>query len=137
VFVPSWPVPSIGCGFLLALELATASACRATQKRSEPLVIWRKLGAWSRHGSTQTESFVSDTGSLRVPWETRESARQAPAGRGTFRVIVHNDVSGLSLGVAVDAHGAAPDTVYFNEDPRPFFLAVESENSARSRTAHA
>ena len=73
-------------------------------------------------------TVLSDTGSLRVTWETREAAGPAPAARGTFRVIVHSDVSGRSLGVAVDARGDGRDTVYFNEDPRPFFLSVESEN---------
>ena len=73
----------------------------------------------------QTEPFISDTGSLRLRWDT---SREAAPGTGTFRVTVHSDVSGRSLVVAVDTRGVGRDTVYVNEDPRPFFLAVESTN---------
>jgi hypothetical protein len=110
---------------LLCVGVLAASCRRAEPEPSEPALVWRKLGAWSGHGSMQTEPFISDTGSLRVRWQTRE---QNPAGSGRFRVVVHSDVSGRSLGIAVDAHGAGGDTVYFSEDPRPFFLAVESEH---------
>ena len=53
--------------------------------------------------------------------------RGAP-GTGTFRVTLHSDVSGRSLLVAVDVRGVGRDTTYVTEDPRPFFLAVESAN---------
>ena len=73
----------------------------------------------------QTEPFISDTGSLRLRWET---THETPAGSGTFRVTLHSDVSGRPLLVAVDVRGAGRDTAYVNEDPRQFFLAVESAN---------
>ena len=73
----------------------------------------------------QTEPFISDTGSLRLRWETRNEA--AP-GTGVFRVTVHSDVSGRALVLAVDARGVGRDMAYVSEDPRPFFLAVESAN---------
>ena len=73
----------------------------------------------------QTEPFISDTGSLRLRWET---THESPPGTGTFRVTVHSDVSGRSLVVAVDARGVAKDVAYVTEDPRSFFLAVESAN---------
>jgi hypothetical protein len=114
---------------LLCLGACVGGCRRAEPAASEPLVVWRKLGAWSGQGSIQTEPFISDTGALRVRWETR--AAEA-GGAGSFRVVVHSDVSGRSLGVAVDARGAGGDTAYFNEDPRPFFLAVESDNLDRT-----
>jgi hypothetical protein len=73
----------------------------------------------------QTEPFISDTGSLRLRWETRNET--AP-GTGLFRVTVHSDVSGRPLVLAVDTRGVGRDTAYVSEDPRPFFLAVESAN---------
>ena len=88
-------------------------------------MVWRKLGTWSGHGSMLTEPFISDTGSLRLRWET---SREATAGTGTFRITLHSDVSGRSLLVAVDVRGVGRDTTYVTEDPRPFFLAVESAN---------
>jgi hypothetical protein len=73
----------------------------------------------------QTDPFLSDTGSLRLRWETRN---ETPPGTGTFRVTVHSDVSGRPLVVAIDARGARADVAYVSEDPRSFFLAVESVN---------
>lgn len=110
---------------LLGVALLTAS-CREDRTRARtPTVVWRKLGAWSGHGSVQTDPFISDTGSLRLRWET---SREAAPGTGTFRVILHSDVSGRSLLVAIDVRGVGRDTTYVTEDPRPFFLAVESAN---------
>jgi hypothetical protein len=73
----------------------------------------------------QTDPFISDTGSLRLRWETRNEA--AP-GTGTFRVTLHSDVSGRPLVLAIDARGAGRNTTYVSEDPRSFFLAIESTN---------
>ena len=86
-------------------------------------VVWRTLGSWSGRGSMQTEPFISDTGSLRLRWETRNEG--AP-GTGIFRVTVHSDVSGRALVLAVDARGVGRDITYVSEDPRSFFLSVES-----------
>ena len=73
----------------------------------------------------QTDPFISDTGSLRLRWET---ANEAVPGTGTFRVTLHSDVSGRPLVVAIDARGTGRDVTYVSEDPRSFFLAVESSN---------
>jgi hypothetical protein len=109
----------------LAAIFLTAS-CRGDAPRPRtPAVVWRNLGSWSGHGSMQTEPFISDTGSLRLRWETRNET--AP-GAGTFRVTVHSDVSGRPLVQAVDTRGVGRDTTYVSEDPRSFFLAVESAN---------
>ena len=43
-------------------------------------------------------------------------------------MTLHSDVSGRPLLVAVEARGVARDTTYVTEDPRQFFLAVESAN---------
>jgi hypothetical protein len=105
--------------------LLNASCARDSPRAKTPTVVWRKLGTWSGRGSMQTDPFISDTGSLRLRWETRGEA--AP-GTGTFRVTVHSDVSGRALVLAVDARGVGRDTAYVSEDPRSFFLAVESAN---------
>jgi hypothetical protein len=84
---------------------------------------WRKLGSWSGHGPISTEPFISDTGTLRLQWETRNEA--AP-GKGVFQITVYSDVSGRPLVLAVDHRGIGSNTVYVNEDPRPFYLGIES-----------
>jgi hypothetical protein len=110
---------------LIGLASLNASCGGGAPGVQGPGVVWRKLGSWSGRGSMQTEPFISDTGSLRLVWETRNET--AP-GTGVFRVTVHSDVSGRSLVLAVDARGVGRDTAYISEDPRPFFLAVESTN---------
>jgi hypothetical protein len=109
----------------LAAALLTASCRDAVPAARTPAIAWRPLGSWSGRGSMQTEPFISDTGSLRIRWETRSEA--AP-GTGVFRVTVHSDVSGRPLVLAVDARGVGHDVAYVSEDPRSFFLAVESAN---------
>jgi hypothetical protein len=110
----------------LMLAALVAASCRdAAPQPGEPAVVWRPLGSWSGRGSTQTDPFISDTGSMRLRWETRNES--AP-GTGFFRVTVHSDVSGRPLVVAVDVRGNGGATTYVTEDPRPFFLAVESAN---------
>ncbi len=110
---------------LLGVALLSASCREDRTREGTPTVVWRKLGTWSGHGSMQTDPFISDTGSLRLRWET---SREAAPGTGSFRVTLHSDVSGRPLLVAVDVRGVGRDTTYVTEDPRPFFLAVESAN---------
>jgi hypothetical protein len=114
---------SVLIGALLAL---VAAACHGEAPGPRtPIVIWRKLGSWSGQGPTQTDAFTSDTGSLRLRWETRN---ETTPGKGMLRVTLHSDVSGRPLLVAVDVRGVGRDIAYVSEDPRPFFLAVESAN---------
>jgi hypothetical protein len=108
------------------LAAFVCASCGDTAPRAgEPAVVWRPLGSWSGRGSMQTDAFISDTGSMRLRWETRNES--AP-GAGYFRVTVHSDVSGRSLVQAVDVRGVGGATTFVTEDPRPFFLAVDSAN---------
>jgi hypothetical protein len=87
------------------------------------VVVWRSLGSWSGRGNTQTESFTSDTGSLRVRWQT---SREARPGDGTFRLTLHSAISGRPLVQAVDHRGVGAETAYVSEDPRVFYVVVDS-----------
>jgi hypothetical protein len=119
---PRWSIPVL---IGVALTSATASCQRDVPRTRTPTVVWRTLGSWSGRGSMQTDPFISDTGSLRLRWETRD---ETTPGAGIFRVTLHSDVSGRALVLAVDARGVGRDVAYVNEDPRSFFLAVESAN---------
>ena len=113
-----WPTLVLaGAGLLHVSCRGNAPAART------PTVVWRPLGSWAGRVSMQTDPFISDTGSLRLRWET---TNEAAPGTGTFRVTLHSDVSGRALALAIDARGAGRDTAYVSEDPRPFFLSVES-----------
>jgi hypothetical protein len=92
-----WPIVALAGAAFLAASCGDAAPDARTGT-----VVWRPLGSWSGHGSTQTEPFISNTGSLRLTWET---SHERAAGTGTFRVTVHSDVSGRPLVLAVDSRG--------------------------------
>jgi len=89
------------------------------------VVIWKNLGEWSGRGNAQTESFVGLTGALRVHWRTEN---ELPKGAGTFRLILQSAISGRTLQEPVDEKGVGEGTAYAAEDPRVFYISVESAN---------
>jgi hypothetical protein len=109
--------------FLCVLGFFGFGCREPAQPSKQDIVVWRHLGSWSGQGSTQTLPFISDTGTIRLRWEAKNEARP---GAGTFKVTVHSDVSGRPLEVAVDRKGPGAETTYVYEDPRPFFLVVDS-----------
>jgi hypothetical protein len=113
---------------VLVLAANLCSVCGAAPPPAEEVTVWRPLGAWSGHGVLQTEAFISDTGVLRVSWRAEQAA---PAG-GTLRVSLHSAVSGRLLAVPVDRRGAGRDVAYVTEDPRSFYLVIESTDLAWS-----
>jgi hypothetical protein len=84
---------------------------------------WRPVASWSGSANYQTDSFNIGTGQWRIKWHANE---QPSAKQETFRVLVHSAVSGRFVTVAVDHPGAGSGTAYVAEDPREFFLVVES-----------
>jgi len=104
-----------------------ASACGAPPPRHVPkeVVIWKNLGTWSGRGNTQTESFLGLTGALRMHWQTKN---EIPKGTGTFRLILQSAISGRALQEPVDEKGLGEGTAYVAEDPRVFYISIESAN---------
>lgn len=109
---------------LVAVALL-ASVCGAPPPEpvQKDVVIWKMLGEWSGRGNVQTESFVGLTGSLRMHWRTKTAA---PKEAGTFRLILHSAISGRALQEPVDQKGSGEGTAYTAEDPRVFYITVES-----------
>jgi hypothetical protein len=108
------------------LSACLHTACRDPQTgRADPQIVWRTLGSWSGRGNTQTESFTSDTGSMRIDWAT---ANEAAPGSGRFRLTIHSAISGRPLQEAVDQQGPGKATAYVHEDPRVFYAVVEAAN---------
>jgi hypothetical protein len=117
-------------GVVVASMLA-GNACgqRATEgpRRAEPTVAWRQLGTWSGRGSLQTESFTSDTGTLRVRWEATSTVDAGTAqAAGTFRLEARSAISGRLLEQVVDHAGAGRGVGYVQQDPHVFYVVVES-----------
>jgi hypothetical protein len=108
-----------------AALLTVACGAPAPQPVQEQVVAWKNLGEWSGHGNSQTESFIGLTGSLRMRWRTKN---EAPEGNGTFRLILQSAISGRPLQETVDQKGPGEGTAYAAEDPRAFYVLVESAN---------
>jgi hypothetical protein len=119
---------------LLAVGLlAAAVASCACDSRPDPKpqgaargVVWRPLGSWSGRGSRQTESFTSETGALRVRWETKRPQADSAIAPGVFRLNAHSAISGRLLQQVVDHVGAGSGVGYVQQDPRVFYVVVES-----------
>ena len=111
---------------LVATGVLCAAGCGVESKpATEDAFIWQQLGSWTGRGSQQTESFIGETGTLRVRWDARNET--APR-RGTFQVTVHSAISGRPLAVAGESRGVGHGLSYINEDPRVFYLVVDSAN---------
>jgi hypothetical protein len=116
---------------VVATALASGACGRRENKTPQPAtrtVAWRQLGSWSGRGSAQTESFTSDTGTLRVRWEANPASTTGatPASPGTFRLDAHSAISGRLLQQVVDQAGAGRGIGYVQQDPHTFYVVVES-----------
>jgi hypothetical protein len=107
-----------------ALWLPGCSAPPAKAVEKE-VVVWKKLGQWSGRGNAQTESFIGLTGALRMHWRTKSDT---PHEAGTFRLILQSAISGRELQATVDHDGPGEGTAYAAEDPRAYYMSVESAN---------
>lgn len=118
-------IAAVAIGLAATAALAVVGAAWRARPRppDEVGVAWRPLGSWSGHGNIQTESFISDTGFLRVKWTTRANSNPGP---GTFRATLHSAVSGRPIALAVETEGPGSDTAFAHEDPRNYYVVVES-----------
>ena len=88
-------------------------------------MIWEHAGSWSGHGDLETNSFPASSGYLRFTWET---SNETKPGEGRFKLILGSSISGRAIQVVVDSKGASRDVAYISEDPRTFYVKVESAN---------
>jgi hypothetical protein len=116
-----------------ALVAVAAGGCRARAdqppKPAAQSVAWHQLGTWSGRGNLQTESFTSETGALRVRWETTPQAGDAaPAATAAFRLTAHSAISGRPLQEVVDQRGLGNGVGYVQQDPHVFYVVVDSSH---------
>jgi hypothetical protein len=85
--------------------------------------VYHTLGSWSGRGNKQTESFTSDTGTLRVNWQaTAIPGSAAPS----FSLDAHSAISGRLLQTVVDKGGPGTGVGYVQQDPHVFYMVVEA-----------
>ena len=117
-----------GAAAIVAAAWVVSAYWPRPQAEAAPKVLamgWSPVFAQSGRGSTQTESFEIDTGQWRIKWTVAsEEGQEAPERE--FRVGVHSTVSGRLMKVVVDQRGAGEGIAYLAEEPRPFFLSIES-----------
>jgi hypothetical protein len=121
--------PNLYASLFLAALAATGCRARADQppKAAERTVAWHKLGSWSGRGNLQTESFTSETGTLRIRWETAPQPGAAAAeSTGAFRLTAHSAISGRPLQEVVDHAGVGSGIGYVQQDPHVFYVVVEA-----------
>jgi hypothetical protein len=111
---------------IIALCALAFFGCRKSPNPAvkEIVMAWRPVASWSGNANYQTDSFDIGTGQWRIKWQTTDRALEK---QKIFRVMVHSSVSGRFVTVAVDHPGVGSGTSYIAEDPREFFLVVESK----------
>lgn len=111
---------------MVALSLAGCGRAKSQpppQPHQDQHVVWRQLGSWSGRGNIQTESFTSDTGTLRVTWK----ADAVPGAKGpSFKLDAHSAISGRLLQPVVDQGGPGSGVGYVQQDPHVFYMVVEA-----------
>ena len=110
---------------LIVAALATVACHSARKPDHKPIVVWRPIAAWTGHGNQQTDSFEMGNAEWRIKWET---THESSPGAGRFKVDVHSAISGRPLIAAVDYKGIGHDMTYVTEDPRLFYLVIDSSN---------
>jgi hypothetical protein len=111
---------------LLLAAMSMLVAChKPAPAEKHTRIVWKPIAHWTGHGNTQTDSFEMEAGNWRVLWETN-NPKDPQAGQ--FRVDVHSAISGRPLETAVEHRGNGRDTAYVDEDPRVFFLVIDSKD---------
>jgi len=109
----------------MAVVFLLPSCTQPPPKPAERTIIWDHAGSWSGRGNLETNSFPASSGYLRFTWET---SNETKPGEGRFKLILGSSISGRLIQVVVDSQGASRDVAYVSEEPRTFYLKVESAN---------
>ena len=104
--------------------LAGLWACSAAPAGQKPLVaVTRQVGSWQGRGSTTVGDVNSETGRLRIFWQT---TNESSGGSGHFKLTLRSGVSGRTIAVVADHRGTGAGTVETDEGPRTYDFLVES-----------
>jgi hypothetical protein len=111
------------CPALAGLTILVAS-CAAPPSDPQPIVaVTRTVGSWSGRGTRTVGDVPSETGRIRIHWET---AHESPAGAGTFKLTLRSAISGRTIGIVADQRGTGAGMAEFDEGPRTYDFLVES-----------
>jgi len=123
------PEPAIRKLLLIILwgpALAGPLGCSSKPPEPQSIVsVTRVVGSWSGRGSTTVGDVNSETGRLRITWQT---TNESPAGSGRFKLILRSGVSGRTIAVVADHKGVGTGTLDTDEGPRTYDFLVDSAN---------
>lgn len=109
-----------------AILVASCDAARDSVPDTPVRVVsWKHLASWSGRGNTQTETFMSDNGSFRIQWATKN---ESPAGAGTLKVAFRSGDSGRVIIDAVDQKGEGSGSAEVGDMVRWYYLSIDSAN---------
>ena len=112
--------PALAGLFLLLL----IQSCSPAPPEPQPIVaVTRTVGSWSGRGTRTVGDVSSETGRIRIHWET---ANESPAGGGTFKLTLRSAISGRTIGIVADQRGTGAGTAAYDEGPRTYDFLVES-----------
>ena len=101
-------------------------ACKSNPPESQSLVaVTRQVGSWSGRGSRTVGDVNSETGRLRIFWQT---SNEEPAGAGRFKLTLRSGVSGRTIAIVADHKGVGAGTLETDEGPRTYDFLVDSAN---------
>ena len=99
-----------------------------TTPPSEPrsiVAVTRTVGSWQGRGTTTVGDVPSETGRLRIHWQT---SNESPPGTGTFKLTLRSAISGRTIGIVAEHTGTGSGTADFDEGHRTYDFLVESTN---------
>ncbi len=114
------------CPLLFFFPLLVLLSCsQPPPKPDQKTMIWQRAGSWSGRGDLETNSFPGSSGYFRFTWETSNETKPA---EGRFKLILGSSISGRQILAVVDSKGEGHDVAYVSEEPRTFYIKVESAN---------
>ena len=106
------------------LLLLLFQSCSPAPSEPQPIVaVTRTVGSWSGRGTRTVGDVPSETGRIRIHWET---ANESPAGAGTFKLTLRSAISGRTIGIVADTRGTGAGMAEYDEGPRTYDFLVES-----------
>jgi len=110
--------------FVFFVLIAPLAGCREQPSEPQAIVpVTRLVGSWQGHGTTTVGDVNSETGRLRITWQT---THESPRGAGTFKLTLRSGVSGRTIAIVADHKGEASGTADYDEGPRTYDFLVES-----------
>lgn len=112
--------------FAVPLVIFVAKGCSAPPSQPQAIVaVTRTVGAWQGRGTTTVGDVPSETGRIRILWQT---TNESSPGRGRFKLTLRSAISGRTIGIVTDTTGTGSGTADFDEGPRTYDFLVESAN---------